>query len=132
MLKITSLHIKRLGFQPFFLCLWQCSKFCKFLQIFHIFSLFSSFSPYFALQTPFFHKGNEGDFKVKSVKNGSKTEILSRKSMEFSEKIVACKHNSLCNHVFNILKVSILINRLVSKCQSVKVSNSKEKVSFEL
>ena len=52
--------------------------------------------------------------------------------MEFSAKIVAYKHNSLCNHVFNILKVSMLINRLVSKCQSVKVSNSKEKVSFEL
>ena len=108
----------------------------KILQIFtdfpYFFIVFHHFPLIFALQTPFFHKVNEGDFKVKSVKNGSKTEILSRKSMEFSAKIVAYKHNSLCNHVFNILKVSMLINRLVSKCQSVKVSNSKEKVSFEL
>ena len=132
MLKITSLHIKRLGFQPFFYVYGNAQNSANFYRFSIFFHCFHHFSLIFALQTPFFHKGNEGDFKVKSVKNGSKTEILSRKSMEFSAKIVAYKHNSLCNHVFNILKISILINRLVSKCQSVKVSNSKEKVSFEL
>ena len=108
----------------------------KILQIFtdfpYFFIVFHHFPLIFALQTPFFTKANEGNLMVKSEKNGSKAEILSRKTKEFSAKIVACKHNYLCNHIFNILKISILINRLVSKCQSVKVSNSKEKVSFEL
>ena len=100
----------------------------KILQIFTDFPYFSivfhHFPLIFALQTPFFTKANEGNLMVKSEKNGSKAEILSRKTMDFLANIVTYKHHSLSNYIFNVLKISIFIilnGVKVSKCQSVKL-----------
>ena len=105
----------------------------KILQFFsdfpYFYIVFHHFPLIFALQTPFFTKANEGNLMVKSEKNGSKAEILSRKTMDFLANIVTYKHHSLSNYIFNVLKISIYN---FEWCQSVKVSNSKEKVSFDL
>ena len=124
MLKITSLHIKRLDFQPF-LCFMAVLQIRYFFSDFPNFSIvFHHFPLIFALQTPFFTKANEGNLLVKSEKNGSKAEILSRKTMDFLANIVTYKHHSLSNYIFNVLKISIFIilnGVKVSKCQSVKL-----------
>ena len=123
MLKITSLHIKRLGFQPFFM-FYGCAANSVFFSDFPNFSIvFHHFPLIFALQTPFFTKANEGNLMVKSEKNGSKAEILSRKTMDFLANIVTYKHHSLSNYIFNVLKISIfvILNGVkVSKCQTQK------------
>ena len=64
----------------------------KILQIFtdfpYFFIVFHHFPLIFALQTPFFHKGNEGGFKVKSVKNGSKLKFYRENQWNFQQKLL--------------------------------------------